>query len=145
MEKPIIEERSSYNVLLVRKNWNMRIFDTSLFLIGLGLLFLVFEFRSPPFIVGAIAIAVLSVFIAPALFRSVARPYYRLERDQLIVRIWNKEKSIPLADIERDFDLPYFYRVRKKRTPLLVSDHFLDELNSRLEVIKRGKRGKRSK
>lgn len=142
MEKPIIEERSSYNVLLVRKNWMMRIVDTSLFLIGLGILFFIFEFRSPSFIAGAIAVAVLSVVIAPWLFRLIARPYYRLDQDRLIIQIWNKEKSIPLTDIERDFDLPYFYRVRKKRTPLLVSDNFLDELNSRLEVIKRGKRSK---
>lgn len=142
MEKPIIEERSSYNVLLVRKNWMMRIVDTSLFLIGLGFLFFIFEFRSPSFIAGAIAVAVLSVVIAPWLFRLIARPYYRLDQDRLIIQIWNKEKSIPLTDIERDFDLPYFYRVRKKRTPLLVSDNFLDELNSRLEVIKRGKRSK---
>ncbi|TCS93270.1 hypothetical protein [Hazenella coriacea] len=142
MEKPIIEERSSYNVLLVRKNWSMRIFDTSLFLLGLGFLFIFFEFRSPPFIAGAIAIAVLSIFIAPALFRFIGRPHYKLYQDHLVVRIWNREKSIPLTDMERDFDLPYFYRVRKKRTPLLVSDNFLGELNNRLEVIKRGKKSK---
>jgi len=36
------------------------------------------------------------------------------------------------------YDLPYFYMIDGKRTPLLVSDDFLDRLNERMEILRRG-------
>jgi hypothetical protein len=55
-----------------------------------------------------------------------------------VIKHGKKVEHIPLSEIEQDFDLPYVYLIKKKRIPILVSSAFLDELNIRLEVIKRG-------
>lgn len=136
--QPIAEEKTRYGVLLYRKNRTMRMLETILFVLGLAFLFWQYEFRSPAFIVGTIITALAAMLVTPALYLVIAEPRYKLYHDKLEIQIGKKTETVFLTEVVKDFDLPYFFLIQGKRTPLLVSNHFLDELNLRLEVIKRG-------
>lgn len=137
-KQPLIEESSSYQTLLYRKNRTMRYVEIVIFLVGLGLIWSLLIYRTASFNIAVISLAVILYFISPLFYRIIAKPHYALYADRLEVRTGKKVESIPLVEIIREHDLPYIYRIRKKRTPVLVSNAFLDELNAQLEVIKRG-------
>ncbi|MBA4496011.1 hypothetical protein ACFO25_15625 [Paenactinomyces guangxiensis] len=136
--QPIIEEKTSYGVLLYRKNRALRLLEYALFLLGFAFLLWQFEFRSVSMIAGIILLGIAVMLLAPAVYLAFAHPRYTLYKDKLVIQLGQKEESIPITEVEKDFDLRYFFLIKKKRTPLLVSDRFIDELNVRLEVIKRG-------
>ncbi|WP_089969590.1 hypothetical protein [Lihuaxuella thermophila] len=138
-EKTLIkEEKTPYKVLLYRKNRTLRLLETFFFLLGFIFVFLRFEFRSPAMIAATLLLAVGVIFVVPAVYRVLFKPRYVLYKDKLVIEIGKKKESYYLTEIQREFDLPYFFQIKNKRTPLLVSDEFLSELNVRLEVIKRG-------
>ncbi|BCU80473.1 hypothetical protein JIR001_02560 [Polycladomyces abyssicola] len=138
----IYEEQTPYSVLLYRKSGLMRLLETGLFLAGFAGLFLLFPYRSVPFIMGTIVVAAVVIFGFPALFRALYRPRYVLYEDKLVIYMGNQREEIPLVQIEPAYDLPYIFRIRGKRRPLLVSNQFVDQLQAQLEIIRRtGARG----
>ncbi|SFJ73586.1 hypothetical protein [Thermoflavimicrobium dichotomicum] len=137
-DNPIREECSSYQVLLTRKTRMMRIMDNLVVLLGLLVLLPFFEWRSTPFILAFLFFVLLVFIISPLIYLYIFHPRYTLYSDRLVVRIGKKVDTILLTEIEQEYDLRYYFRIRGKRTPLLVSDSFIDELNYQLEVIKRG-------
>jgi hypothetical protein len=143
MDFPVIyEEQTPYSVLIYRKSGLMRLLETGLFLAGFAGVFLLFPYRSAPFIMGTIVVAAAVIFGFPALFRALYRPRYVLYEDKLVIHMGNKSEEIPLVQIEPAYDLPYIFRVRGKRRPLLVSNQFVDQLQAQLEIIRRtGARG----
>jgi hypothetical protein len=137
-KQALIEERPSYFTLLYRKNGTLRLLETVLFLAGFALLFAKFPFRSPEFVQAAVLLAAGVMMGAPAVYLVVFRPMYILYPDRLVMKSRGREETWMLTEIEKDFDLPYVYNIRGRRVPLLVGNRFLEELNVRLEVIKRG-------
>jgi hypothetical protein len=138
----IYAEETPYSVLLYRKSGLMRLVETGLFLAGFAGVFLLFPYRSTPFIMGTIVAAAVVIFGFPALFRALYRPRYVLYEDKLVIHMGNRREEIPLVHIEPAYDLPYIFQIQGKRRPLLVSNQFLDQLQAQLEIIRRtGARG----
>ncbi|MFC7441636.1 hypothetical protein [Laceyella putida] len=137
-KQSLIVEKSKYPTLLYRKNRLLRLLESGVFALELLIVLSVFPFRSPGFIAGMILSAILAILIVPALYLWWAKPSYELYQDRLLVKVGGKEESIWLHEIEKEYDLPYMIRVKGKRIPLLVSDSFLEEINARLEVVRRG-------
>jgi hypothetical protein len=135
---PIIEEKTAYKVLLYRKNRTLRLLETFFFLLGFTFMALRFEFRSPAMIAGTLVLALGVIFAVPAVYLAIVKPRYALYKDKLVIQLGKKAETYHLTEIEKEIDLPYIFQIKNKRTPLLVSDDFLSELNVRLEVIKRG-------
>ncbi|RAL22046.1 hypothetical protein [Thermoflavimicrobium daqui] len=137
-QQPIYEEKTSYRVLLTRKNRMMKIIENGFILLGLFLLLVFFEWRSMTFIIGFVILIIFILFVIPFLYLLMFHPRYILYNDRLVVQIGNRTDSIPISEIKHSQDLPYYFQIRGKRTPLLVSDECLEHLNLQLEVIKRG-------
>lgn len=136
--KLMMEEKTSYPTLLLRKNRLMKLLETIFFIAGLGIILLLFEFRSPAMITASFVLAIFSFVLVPFVYWLILRPHYLLYSDRLIVKMGRKQETYTLSQMERDLGLSYLYLVGDKRVFLLVSDDFLEGLNSQLEVIRRG-------
>ena len=134
----ICEETTPYTVLLYRKDRELRLWEVGGFLIGLIPLLSLFPFRSAPFVVALLLLAAAVMAGMPALYRAVYRPRYILYKDRLEIRKGRRRETVPLNRVKPAYDLPYFYMIDGKRTPLLVSDDFLGRLNERMEILRRG-------
>ncbi|GAA5347046.1 hypothetical protein [Planifilum fimeticola] len=134
----ICEETTPYTVLLYRKDRELRLWEVGGFLIGLFPLLSLFPFRSAPFVVALLLLAAAVMAGMPALYRAVYRPRYILYKDRLEIRKGRRRETVPLNRVKPAYDLPYFYMIDGKRTPLLVSDDFLGRLNERMEILRRG-------
>ncbi len=134
----IFEETTPYTVLLYRKDRELRLWEVGGFLIGMIPLLSLFPFRSAPFVVSLLVLAAAVMAGMPALYRAVYRPRYILYRDRLEIRKGRRRQTVPLTRVKPSYDLPYFFIIDGKRTPLLVSDDFLGRLNERLEILRHG-------
>jgi hypothetical protein len=134
----IFEETTPYTVLLYRKDRELRLWEVGGFLIGMIPLLSLFPFRSAPFVVSLLVLAAAVMAGMPALYRAVYRPRYILYRDRLEIRKGRRRQTVPLTRVKPAYDLPYFFIIDGKRTPLLVSDDFLGRLNERLEILRHG-------
>jgi hypothetical protein len=134
----IFEETTPYTVLLYRKDRELRLWEVGGFLIGMIPLLSLFPFRSAPFVVSLLVLAAAVMAGMPALYRAVYRPRYILYRDRLEIRKGRRRQTVPLTRVKPAYDLPYFFMIDGKRTPLLVSDDFLGRLNERLEILRHG-------
>ncbi|MBO2533816.1 MAG: hypothetical protein CW342_13230 [Thermoactinomycetaceae bacterium] len=134
----IVEETTPYTVLLYRKDRELRLWEVGGFLIGMIPLLSLFPFRSAPFVVSLLVLAAAVMAGMPALYRAVYRPRYILYRDRLEIRKGRRRQTVPLTRVKPAYDLPYFFMIDGKRTPLLVSDDFLGRLNERLEILRHG-------
>ncbi|MBA4544134.1 MULTISPECIES: hypothetical protein [Thermoactinomyces] len=132
------EERSSYKVLLFRKSKRMRLFESLIFLLGLGAVWLSCPPRSSGFIMGLVADILITLFLPPAIYLFLFRPHYLLFPDRLEICWGKRKKVLPLRDLEQEFGLPYVYLFGSRKIAILVSDAFLGALNGQLEVVKRG-------
>jgi hypothetical protein len=137
-KQPISEERLSYKVLLFRKNKGMRLFESVIFLLGLGLVWTSFPARSSSFIMGLVADILITLFSPPAIYLLLFRPHYLLFSDRLEIRWGGRKRVLLLKDLEQEFGLPYVYLSGSRKVAILVSDAFLGALNGQLEVVKRG-------
>ncbi|MBD1372305.1 hypothetical protein IC620_08045 [Hazenella sp. IB182357] len=136
-------EKVQYQTLLVRKNRSMRWLETILFLVGFGIVFAFTEYRSTEMVISLIGWAVITYLLSPALYLFVMRPEYGLYEQRLEMKLGKNKKEIPLTEVEKEPDLPYYFLIAKKRTPILASDSFLRDLNERLEVMKHERRSKK--
>lgn len=134
----IFEETTPYTVLLYRKDRELRLWEVGGFLIGMIPLLSLFPFRSAPFVVSLLVLAAAVMAGMPALYRAVYRPRYILYRDRLEISKGRRRQTVPLTRVKPAYDLPYFFMIDGKRTPLLVSDDFLGRLNERLEILRHG-------
>lgn len=134
----LCDETTPYTVLLYRKDRELRLWEAGGFLIGLIPLFSLFEFRSVPFVVALLLLAAAVMAGMPALYRAVYRPRYILYKDRLEIHKGRRRETVTLSRVKPAYDLPYFYMIDGKRTPLLVSDDFLERLNERMEILRRG-------
>lgn len=137
-QKLLKEEKTSYTTLLLRKNRFMKTVETLFFLLGLGIIFILFEFRSPAMIMASFGLAIFTFVFVPFIHWMVLRPHYQLFNDHLVVQIGRKKESFLLSQMVKDFGLSYAYMVGDKRVLLLVSNDFLESLDVQLEVIRRG-------
>lgn len=138
MSQLIAEEYTSYTTLLYRKMRWMRLSESIAFILGLIIIIMSLPFRSLPFFIAVISLALAVFFGFPFLYKSWLRPHYLLYTDRLQIRTRTRTKTIPLKQIKKEFDLPYIYVILNKRESLLVSNHFLKKLNGQLEVVKHG-------
>lgn len=138
MNQRIVEEHTSYWTFLYRKKRWMRMSESLVFVLGLIVILMYFPFRSQPFIISVISLAV-GIFLGfPCLYKIWLRPHYLLYPDRLQIRMGSRTETISLQQITKDFDLPNVYVINGKREHLLVSNHFLEKLNGQLEVMKYG-------
>jgi len=137
-QQPLMEEKTAYATLLTRKNRAMKGWESGVFLFGFGIIFLMFEFRSPAMVTAAVLLAILVFALVPFCFWVILRPHYVLYSDRLTVKMGQKQANYALSEMEKDFGLSYVYLVQGKRIFLLASDAFLNRLNAQLEVIRRG-------
>ncbi|PTX58887.1 hypothetical protein C8P63_11469 [Melghirimyces profundicolus] len=136
---PIREEKTSYTVLLYRKSRGLRLAEMGLFLAGLLMMVPFFEkVRSTPFIVALLLWAGVLMTGVPALYRLLLRPAYTLYPDRLVIRFSGRREEVALSRVKPSHVLPHVYEIDGKRRPLLVSDDFLEDLNVRLEMKRRG-------
>lgn len=138
MNRRIVEEHTSYWTFLYRKKRWMRRSESLVFVLGLIAILMFFPFRSQPFILSVIGLAIGVFFGFPCLYKVWLRPCYTLYPDRLQIRSRSCTETIPLKQIHKDFDLPNVYVINGKREALLVSNHFLEKLNGQLEVMKYG-------
>ncbi|MCG0314674.1 MAG: hypothetical protein L5657_08500 [Calditerricola sp.] len=126
------EERPTYRLLLLRKNHVMKRGETAAFLIGLVLLGEVVGYGSTAFKVGAIGLAIAVLAVSPLFWKWWWQPRYVLTPDELVVETRRARRVIPLETIAPAYDLRFIYRIDGRRTPLPVSDAFLDVLEEQL-------------
>lgn len=132
---------ATYKDLLLRKNLKLRIFETTLFVLGMMLASSILGVKSGSFKVSAFAIAIAVVGLMPILYQRVLRPVYTLTKTHLIVSIAGNERSFPLNQVEQVIEGRHVYRLNGKREALMVSHEFLAHLNERLMYFhKPGKR-----
>lgn len=134
----ICEETTPYTVLLYRKDRELRLWEVGGFLIGLIPLLSLFQFRSASFVAALFLLAAAVMAGMPALYRAIYRPRYILYKDRLEIHKGPKRETVTLNRVKPSYDLPYFFMIDGNRTPLLVSDEFLERLNERLEILRRG-------
>lgn len=137
-EQLIQEESTSYNVLLYRKNRALRLWEIGVFLLALLLVAPYFEFRSLSFVIVLLLLGAGVMLAVPALYRLIYRPRYTLYSHHLLIRLGKRKDRYPLTDIQPAYDMPYIYLIQGKKIPLLVSDSFIESLNTRRNLIARG-------
>ncbi|SMO88990.1 hypothetical protein [Melghirimyces algeriensis] len=137
----IHQEKTFYTVLLYRKSKGLRLVEMGVFLVGLLTMIPFFEVRSTPFVLALLGWSVAVMVGIPGIYRVIWQPMYTLYPDRLVIQTLQRREEIPLSKVESAHDLPYIYRVDGKKRFLLVSDSFLESLNTQLELVKRGLNG----
>lgn len=129
----IREERTSYGTLLVRKNWEMRLWELIVFLLPFFVIMSLYEARTPAFMTSTVLAAIVSLFGTPYVYQHIKRPRYVLTAGELCIFLGNRETRYPLTHVSRTHDLPHFVRLNGKKRPLLVSNTFLQDLFDQLD------------
>ncbi|OYD06781.1 hypothetical protein [Paludifilum halophilum] len=137
-EQPIHEETTSYKVLLYRKNRALRLWEIGVFLVGLFGAAPYFEFRSPGFVAVLVLLGVAVMGLVPALYRVIYRPRYILYPRELVIHFGGRRNTYALTQVKPAYDMPYVYRIQDRKISLLVSDAFIESLETRRQMIERG-------
>ncbi|PTM53305.1 hypothetical protein [Desmospora activa] len=138
-DQPVRDERTSYTVLLYRKNRIQRLIEIGLFLGGLLVALPMFEeLRSLPFILTVLGWGFVVMAVVPAVLLVWKRPRYRLFDDRLVI-YWGKQREeVALSQVKPAFEFPNQFEIEGRKCALLVTDDFLQDLNTQLELNKRG-------
>jgi hypothetical protein len=136
--KPIQQEKTPYRLLLYKKSRSLRLWEMGIFLAGFFFMLPFFEVRSLSFVIALILFAALVMLGAPAIYWLVYRPRYTLYADRLEIQFGRSKEIYNLKQIRPAYDFPYVYQFGNTRLYLLVSDAFLESLETRLEMIKHG-------
>lgn len=138
-DQPVRDERTPYTVLLYRKNRSQRLTEIGVFLGGLLLVLPMFEeLRSLPFILTVLGWGAVVITAVPAVVLAWKRPRYVLFEDRLVVYWGRRQDEVPLSRVKPAFDLPNQFEIGAKKVALLVTDGFLQDLHTQLELNKRG-------
>lgn len=136
----IREENPSYFTILLRKSTKVKIIETIIFILLIIILSLFYNFSDSKFKIGAILLGVLVLFLSPVIYKIMIRPKYILTSTHLIIEKINNKREIPIVNIEQTYDLRFFYFINGKKTPLMISDNFIEDLNVQLDQLKRSKK-----
>lgn len=133
----IKQEKPAYLTLMMRKSSKVKILETIAFIVLIMLLSVKLGFEHPYFKFAAIASAVLALGLSPLIYRFVVKPEYTLTETELIINKFSQETRFPLTKVKNSYDLKFFYLLDGKKTPLTVSNDFLEELDNQIELLKR--------
>ncbi len=136
----ILEESSSLSTIFFRKSMKIKIIETIIFIILIIILSLVYNSSDSIFKIGAIGGGIIILIASPIIYKMKVKPKYTLTDTYLIIEKSEIKKEIPIADIEQTYDLKFFYLIEGKKTPLMISNDFIDELNKKIDQLKRGKK-----
>lgn len=135
--KIIKQEKPAYFTLMMRKSSKVKILETIAFIVLIMLLSVKLGFEHPYFKFAAIAGAVLALGLSPLIYRIVVKPEYTLTETELIINKFSQETRFPLTKVKNSYDLKFFYLLDGKKTPLTVSNDFLEELDNQIVLLKR--------
>ncbi len=138
----IIQEKPSFKNLIFRKSRSARTIEVIMFLAALLLLLSIEGGYTLRFKVGAFIAALLVVIIRPIFYRVIIQPEYTLTEKCLVISKRGNERSYPLNEKKKEYDLPFIYSINGKKQELMISDPFIDALNTQLEVIEQLKKKK---
>ena len=134
------EEYPSYFTSLLRKPRGVKIIETVIFVIFLFLLSIIYDFSENMFKIGAITSGILVLSITPVIYKLIVKPRYTLTNTHLIIEKNGRKSEVSFANIEQTYDLRFFFIVDGKKTPLMVSDEFIEDLNKQIDLLKRNKK-----
>lgn len=134
------DEYPSYFTILLRKSRKVKIFETIIFVVFIFTFSLIYNFTDNMFKIGAIVGGILVLSFTPIIFKLVVKPRYTLTDTHLIIEKLGSKKEVSLTNIEQTYDLRFFFILDGKKTPLMVSDIFIEELNTQIEQLKRNKK-----
>lgn len=138
--KVIRDEYADYKTIFFRKSMRYKVIETLVF-IGLVVILLGFvEPSTTEFKLGALGAGVLTLALSPLLFQLVVRPRHILTDNELILERSGKQRKVALGAVEETNDLRFFYRIEGKKMPLMISDDFIADLDSKLDQLKREKK-----
>lgn len=136
----LIKAEATYKDLLLRKNWKLRLVETTVFVVGMMTASAFFNAESTAFKVTAVAIAIAVVGLFPFLYKWVLRPVYTLTKTHLIISIAGRERVFHLSEVESLLPGRHVYRLKGKKESLMVSRQFLAYLEERLPYFRRKER-----
>ncbi len=143
--KVIRDEYADYKTIFFRKSMRYKLIETLVFFILLIILINLVDTSTTEFKLGAIAIAALTLGLSPLLYKLVAKPRHILTDKELTIEKFGKKRTVPLTAVEETYDLRFFYKVEGKKMPLMISDDFIEDLDQKLEEIKKVREKKMTK
>lgn len=135
----IREEKPKYSTILLRKPKKVKVIETIVFLSLIVILSQTITGAHPYFKAASILSAVVTLGLTPIIYSLLVKPKYILTDTTLIIQKNNKEQRIPIASIESLYEVRYFFLIDNKKTPLTVSNEFIDALEDQIEELKRKK------
>lgn len=135
--KVIRDEKPGYFTVLTRKTLLFKLVESIVFLIFIMLLMVGYGYDHPQFKLLAVLGGIATLIITPLFYRLVINPRYVLTDVHLEIKKRGQKRTIPLTKVSRGYDMRYIYLMDGKKTVLTVSDSFIHDLNSQLELLKR--------
>ena len=135
----IRQENPGYLTLLLRKSFRIRIAETVIFIILIIILGVNYNYQETNFKILAVISAFLTIGLSPVIYKIIVKPKFILTNTELVIQKFSKQIKIPLVKIQHLYDLKYFYSIEGKKTPLAVSDAFLETLDEQLAIVKKSK------
>jgi capsular polysaccharide biosynthesis protein len=133
------EEASAKDIYLKRP-FKYKIIETLLYVIVMfGLLSFIPQ-NSTALFITAMAAAIIIVGFAPAIYKAILHPTYKLSRTHLIIKVGKNEESVPLNELRRDSAWKPTYRASGKKYYVMASQAFLEELDK--QITRMPKRGR---
>ena len=138
--KVIRDEYADYKTIFFRKSVRYKVIETLVFIVLVLILLGFVEPSTTEFKVGAISAGVLTLGLSPLLFKLIVRPRHILTDNELILERYGKRRVVALGAVEETNDLRFFYKIEGKKMPLMISDDFIADLDSKLDQLKREKK-----
>lgn len=136
----ILEESSSISTIFFRKSMKIKIIETLIFILLVIVLSVMFNSSDSIFKIGVIAGGIFILTFSPIIYKMIIKPKYILTDTHLIIEKAGIKKEIPITDVDQTYDLKFFYLIEGKKTPLMISNVFIEELNKKIDQLKRNKK-----
>ncbi len=136
----IREESPSLFTIFLRKSMKVKIIETIIFIILIFILSLMYNLSDNMFKMGAVIGGILVLSISPIIYKAVIKPKYILTDIYLIIEKAGNKREIPIVNIEQTYDLKFFFIIDGKKTPLMISNNFIEDLNKKIEQMRRNKK-----
>jgi hypothetical protein len=141
----IRDEYATYKTIFFRKSTRFKVVETLVFIILLVVLIGLVDTSSTEFKVGALGLGALTLGLSPLLYMLVVRPRHILTSNELIIERFGKQRAVALTSVEETYDLRFFYKIEGKKMPLMISDGFINDLDQKIEEIKKTQQKKMTK
>lgn len=139
----IREEIPSYFTVILRKSTKVKILETLIFLISIVGISLFFDRSSEFFKIAIISSAIVILLMTPFVYKPIVKPKFILTKTELIIEKSGKQEKISLTNLEQSNDLRFMYLINEKKTPLMISDIFIEELNTQIDCVNKSKKSKK--